>query len=242
MNPDRVLTRYISFTKLISLIEQGLFIPKATLFQDELEGILPYFNDSEGDHVISKNEIRGLMDWIYVSCWHAQPHECHAMWKIYGESSEAVAIQTTERDLLHAYIKSNHGFYTYFDDVSYKNPSEKGFKDPRPVTVINPTQDTTYDGKATYAALFSYMKHIGYEYEKEVRLVAIDSNATSTQNNTQDGFSLPAEETQKIIKQILVHPCAPAWFESLVDELVNTKYKMNIKILRSSLQESSPQS
>ena len=61
--PKRLLTRYITFTKLISVLEHGLFIPKATLFEDELEGILYYFNEKSNiNHVISRESIRMCMD------------------------------------------------------------------------------------------------------------------------------------------------------------------------------------
>lgn len=59
MKSDKMLTRYISFTKLISTIEQGLFIPKATLFEDEFEGVLDCFDEQDDTaHVISRREIR----------------------------------------------------------------------------------------------------------------------------------------------------------------------------------------
>ena len=106
MNLHRTLTRYTSFTWLVSTIEHGLFLPKATLFKDELEGVLPYFREVDARHVISRDEIRACMDWIYVSCWHSEPHECHAMWQIYGPSKEAIAIQTTELELRIAYNES----------------------------------------------------------------------------------------------------------------------------------------
>lgn len=238
MNPNKTLTRYSSFTKLVSTIEQGLFIPKATLFQDDLEGVLPYFREENNkNNVISREEIRACMDWVYISCWHSEQHECHAMWQVYGISNEAVAIQTTESALLGAYLESKIGMHTYFDEVKYKNPDKDGFRTPESIRVFNNIETTSYDGRATHAALFSFMKHIGFGYEKETRLVAIDPNASCIEKNASEGFSLPAIITRNMIKRVLIHHSAPNWFELMVKELITTKYEMDVEVLRSSLAE-----
>lgn len=235
---DRLLTRYISLTKLLSVLEHGLFIPKATLFEDELEGILYYFNEkSNNNHVISKESIRACMDWIYISCWHLEEHECHAMWKIYGSSSESVAIQTTEIDFKCAYYSSKINMHSYFDNVRYRNPTVGNINTPGPVNQWNEINSQTHEATATYAALLSFMKHAGFSFEKEARLIAIDPNANSKTKNARNGICISNIESQKMIKKVLINPYAPKWFEDLVIDIISNRYNLQIPIYRSSLVE-----
>jgi len=235
MSPHLTITRYTGFTGFLSTIENGLFLPKATLFKDELEGILPYFQDTDENHVISREDIRSCMEWIYISCWHTEPHECHAMWQIYGATTEAVAIQTTEIELRLAYIRSKLGMHTYLDTVKYKDPESEDVKKPNPVTVFTNKAPACSDSKAIYAALFSFMKHLGYSYERELRLVAIDKDAKCSSKNTSPGIYLSSEATRSMIKRVIIHPFAPSWFEKLVKTIIQKRYKLNIEIIKSTL-------
>jgi Protein of unknown function (DUF2971) len=237
MNPTRVLTRYMPFLKLLSILEHGFFIPKATLFSDELEGVLPYFREINVEHGITREEIKKAMDWVYISCWHSEPHECHAMWQIYGQSSEAIAIQTTEFDLKLEYFESKTNMHAYLDEVEYKKHEDKKFSEPKPVVVLQSNEANSMRLHANFAALFSYLKHSGYWYEREMRLVAIDPNACIEKTNPSDGYRLPVSQTKSMIKNILIHPNSPVWFENLVKDVVKYRYQMSVSVLRSSLSE-----
>ncbi|MFC3912848.1 DUF2971 domain-containing protein [Pseudaeromonas sharmana] len=239
-NPNRTLTRYISLTKLLAFLEHGLFIPKATLFDDELEGVLYYFGEKKPtNHIISRESIRSCMDWIYISCWHLDETESHAMWKIYGASSESVAIQTTEADFKYAYFSLKSNMHTYFDSVRYKNPTQDNIKELDSIFVLNNINTPTYENTATYAALLSFMKHSGFSFENEARLIAIDPNANSTSKNNSNGISISNIESQQMIKKILIHPYAPVWFEKLVIDILCNRYKLDIPVHRSVLVEDS---
>ena len=39
---NQVITRYLNFEKFITLLSLGLFIPRVDMFEDKLEGIIPY--------------------------------------------------------------------------------------------------------------------------------------------------------------------------------------------------------
>lgn len=237
MNPTRALTRYSSFTKFASALAHGLFLPKATLFEDELEGVLLYFNDASTNHVISRGDIRKCLEWIYVSCWHAEPEESHAMWRIYGQSNEAVAMQTTEEGIRLAFLDEASGMHCYFDDVRYKHPEAADFRAPEPVEVLHYNKKPTHDEKATFAALFSYLKHSGYAFEKEVRLVAIDLNATIEKKNPFAGVRLPPDATRGMVRDVILHPKAAPWFEDLVGETLS-RYGVAATVRKSTLAES----
>ena len=38
-------------------------------------------------------------NWTFISCWHVNPHESAAMWKLYGMHQEAVAVVSTFKRL-----------------------------------------------------------------------------------------------------------------------------------------------
>lgn len=214
-----------------------MFVPKATLFQDELEGVLVYFNDASTNHVIPREAIRKCLEWVYVSCWHSEPEESHAMWRIYGESNEAVAIQTTERDIRLAWLDEASGMHSYLDDVRYKLPEAADLRVPEQVEVLHYNKKPTHDERATFAALFSFLKHSGYAFEKELRLVAIDVNATVKKKNPLSGIRLPLTATHELIRQVILHPAAAPWFEKLVVETLS-RYGVKASVRRSTLVES----
>ncbi len=81
------------------------------------------------------------------------------------------------------------------------------------------------------------IKHAGFSFEKEARLIAIDPNANSKSKNTRTGICISNIESQKMIKRILINPYAPKWFEDLVIEIISNRYNLQIPVYRSTLAE-----
>jgi len=217
------------------MLEHGLFIPKATLFDDKLEGVLHYFNTDQHTSVMSRDEIRRCLEWVYVSCWCARSPESHAMWRVYGgRYDEAIAIQTSERQLRIASYGLRH-MYSSLDTVRYEEP------EPRLGSRIGPEIARLWDGQTPgltiYAALFSFVKHVGYEFEQEVRLVSVDPEAQPDRENPKPGVRLNPVETREMIRNIIVGPRAPDWLLELTRDLA-ARYGVNhVVIRRSSLDE-----
>ena len=54
--------------------------------------------------------------WTYVNCWYTSDYESAAMWKLYSQSREAVAIQSTYSRLHHEMPEECYiGEITYID-------------------------------------------------------------------------------------------------------------------------------
>ena len=119
---DAVLTRYIPFVKLVSMLEQGFFIPKTNLFDDGWEGSLHLFN-GEKDQLQTENQLIAAKEWTYVSCWYLDEPESHAMWNSYGQFNDSLAIQTTHQDFKLLCYASNINMLAYFDRVRYQEPN-----------------------------------------------------------------------------------------------------------------------
>ena len=213
---------------------------KASSFQDELEGVLQYMNEGPSkNHVISRETIRQCLDWVYVSCWYAEPVESHAMWQLYGKSTEAVAIETSEQWLRMAYFRAATRMQTYLEDVRYTHPGAADFGKAPPVLVLQKNQDPIFDTRAVFAALFSYLKHTGYSFEKEARLVIVDPKANADVRNPEPGYTLPVDATREIVREVILHPSASSWFENLVVDTVR-RYGVDAKVRRSMLAENAP--
>ncbi len=85
-----------------------------------------------------------------------------------------------------------------------------------------------------YASHSLFLKHKGYEFENEMRLVVIDPEASTVEINPNLGKYLSAESSQKLIQKIFIHPLAPHWFEETVRRL-SSRFGLNAIVERSSL-------
>lgn len=232
---DTILTRYMRFASFASTLAHGLFIPKATLFDDKLEGVLHYFNTDQATAGMTREEIRRCLEWVYVSCWYSRSPESHAMWRLYGgRHDEAIAIQTSATQLRIASSVLNR-MHSSFDAVRYEEP------EPHIGTRIGPGIERLWDGqtpgRTIYASLFAFVKHVGYEFEQEVRLVSVDSDAQPEHENPRHGVRLDPAETREMIRNIIVGPRAPDWLLELTRDLATQYGVEHAVVRRSSLDE-----
>jgi hypothetical protein len=58
-------------------------------------------------------------EWIYVNCWHKSPHECSAMWSLYGADNNSVCVFTTEDKLREQIESKNDQDVIALHDVKY---------------------------------------------------------------------------------------------------------------------------
>lgn len=234
---NHTLTRYLGFSRFVGMLELGLFVPKASLFDDKLEGVLHFASESARPKSVQLAELQALREWSYVSCWYDDHHESHAMWQIYGATHESVAIQTTDKEL----IKANWTFperpLTYFDKVRYVDPADPVAFQPKGATVLV-NREAPSGFTSIFAAHALFMKHKGYEYEQEMRLVVVDPLATANEQNPATGKYLAPEASRSMIQKIFIHPLAPSWFEDLVRSIA-TRFELNAPVARSSLSHSS---
>lgn len=92
--------RYMDLSKFLSLLyDQALWLSRADCLGDPLEGSLP--TPEFAVQQAMKEELEGISDArrsmlksVYASCWHISEHESAAMWKLYAQSSDAIAIKS----------------------------------------------------------------------------------------------------------------------------------------------------
>jgi hypothetical protein len=235
----------MDFSKFIDLLENSsIFFSIVDLFEDTSEGVHNAIGDNdfyditnegqiiridaalnnrqEENSVLFKSylcqNIQAIRNSVGINCWRFSPHESHAMWKVFLNSNEGVAIKTTPGHFIDSIqdLSENQNIYLgkvkYIDYKNDKVPIENMFN-----------------------ALFH--KNIYFEHEKELRILVYEvknvEEPTFDVGNlkmmTPPGVSIQVDY-KKIIKEIVVSPYSPKWFFELVRKLVINKYQLNVPV------------
>jgi len=221
------LWRYMDLTKLLSLLESGsLIFPRADQFDDPYEGAWsragvellrnPATSGGLPAHAVDKllDHTEVLRRQMYISCWCSSEHESAAMWKLYLQSTEGVAIKTDHDTLLAALdlsplrVRTTMVKYVDYDNV--------------PIPFDN---------------LFSPFVHkrLSFAHEAELRAI-IWSLEDVNKALVPDGATMlqVAVVPEQFIKSVHVSPVAPQWFGQLVEQLLR-RYALTVPVVRSSL-------
>jgi hypothetical protein len=221
--------RYMDRTKFEWFMTHGrLFMPSANHLGDPLEGTAPAgtrewwrrqmkgANTPEHRRIIEHNRdflsrmAQGLRSHYYVSCWHMNAHENHAMWSCYAPEAESVAIKTTYaalRKCLPSYVEM--GTVRYIDYASGCLPTMN---------------------------MFEYVTHKDsyYAFEREVRAVAVppfagpdvaDFSKNYFECESRPGFLVyaPVVDLPELVQGVVLHPDAPSDFEKETASLCRRK-------------------
>jgi hypothetical protein len=218
-NPeDTILWRYLDVDKFNWLVsERRLFMPVAEHLGDPFEGTTPqgelkWWRDEatkatseEHRKILQQNRAtlsafaRSFRSHYYVSCWHTNRHENSAMWNLYTQHSQSVAIRTTFtllRDCLPSHVLT--GMARYLDYTTERLPTMN---------------------------MFEYIMHkrIQLEFEQEVRSVAFEltDNLGSSrlrehlfQKEEEPTFRIyaPPIDLNRLVQRIVFHPAATPAF------------------------------
>lgn len=109
------LWRYMDFTKFVSLIEtKKLYFCRSDLFNDQFEGSYTkatlalrevnfkgIIDEDKRDSMLSKISAmsKWVREWTYLNCWHANEYESAALWRLYSQTNESVAVETDYQTL-----------------------------------------------------------------------------------------------------------------------------------------------
>lgn len=222
--------RYMDFTKFVSLIDTNkLFFARSDLLGDPYEGSTSHFNKDSRSSVykdlippeILENtpEILENMSafndqqrqWTFINCWHMNEVESSAMWKVYTQTSEAVAIQSTYQILQNLLPEE-----TYIGVVKYIDYETGWFPESN--------------------SMYPYVhKRKSFSYERELRAVIYDmpSNFSEYLGSPDDGRFVPID-VQNLVQRVYIAPTSPSWFRSLVKNVLS-KYDLSIRVVESAL-------
>ena len=221
---DAVLWRYMDFTKFLSLLStRARYFARADTLGDPFEGSLSRLNQEVRPYVLQRqgmnldkipnaleNITAGLRQaprFSLVNCWHENPYESEAMWKIYAREKDGIAVKTTFKRLSESFICDDNIYIGRVSYVDYEN---------------------TYIGEGD---LFTPVLHKrkSFEHEREVRAIA--GNFSPPGEPIGSYYEVDLET---LIAEIIVAPQAPTWFSDLAISVVN-KYQLQASITTSSL-------
>ena len=185
-------------------------------FEDQYEGTFsePTFEEIKR---LSENNPEFLdfykthREKVVVSSWHINEYESFAMWQIFTQNSEGLAIQSTIGRLQKA-LEVEKNFKQYIGQVNYIDYKKEYI----------PFDDMFFP------FLF---KRKSFQYEREVRIIGDLSNQEIKIN---DGLKIDVNINQ-LIEKIYIHPKSENWYKKLVIELVD-KLGFDFEIEKSDLE------
>lgn len=201
-NPDTIVWKYLDLSKFLDLLlSRKLFMSRSDKFEDQYEGTFsePTFEEIKK---LSENNpefldyYKSKREKVIISSWHINEYESFAMWQIFTQNSEGLAIQSTVKRLQDALIPEKN-YSQYIGEVNYIDYKKEYI----------PFED------AFFPFLF---KRKSFQYEREVRII---SDISSNDITINDGLKIDVDINQ-LIEKIYIHPKSENWYKKLVIELV----------------------
>lgn len=201
-DPDTIVWKYLDLSKFLDLLlSKKLFMSRSDKFEDQYEGTFsePTYEEIKKlavDNPDFLNYYKTHREKVAVSSWHINEYESFAMWQIFTQNSEGLAIQSTIGRLQKA-VKPETNFDQHIGEVNYIDYKKEYI----------PFDDLFFP------FLF---KRKSFQYEREVRIITDTSKSNLKLN---EGLKISVDINQ-LIEKIYIHPKSENWYKKLVIELV----------------------
>ena len=202
-NPDTVIWKYLDLSKFVDLLlYKKLFLSRSDKFEDQYEGT---FSEPTYEEIkkLAKDNPNFLDNYkthrknVVISSWHINEYESFAMWQIFTQKNEGLAIQSTLGKLQKA-LKVDSDFEQYIGEVNYIDYKKEYI----------PSENTFFP------FLF---KRKSFQYEREVRVI---SDVTKFNLEIDNGLKIDVN-LEELIEKIYIHPKSENWYKKLVMDLVS---------------------
>ncbi|WP_296686793.1 hypothetical protein [Flavobacterium sp.] len=216
-DPDTIVWKYLDLSKFLDLLlSRKLFMSRSDKFEDQYEGTFsePTFEEIKKLAINNPeflNYYKTHREKVAISSWHINEYESFAMWQIFTQNSEGLAIQSTIGRLQKA-LEPEKNLKQYIGQVNYIDYKKEYI----------PFDDMFFP------FLF---KRKSFQYEREVRII---SDTSDTKININDGIKINVDISQ-LIDKIYIHPKSENWYKNLVIQLVS-KLGFDIEIEKSDLE------
>ena len=216
-DPNTIIWKYLDLSKFLDLLmSEKLFMSRSDKFEDQYEGTFsePTFEEIKKltiDNPVFLNYYKTHREKVAISSWHINEYESFAMWQIFTQNSEGLAIQSTIGRLQESLVLETN-FKQYIGEVNYIDYKKEHI----------PFDDMFFP------FLF---KRKSFQYEGEVRLITDigDSNI-----KINEGLKINVE-INRLIGKIYIHPKSENWYKNLVIQLVK-QLGFDFKIEKSDLE------
>ncbi len=216
-DPNTIVWKYLDLSKFLDLlISKKLFMSRSDKFEDQYEGTFsePTFEEIKKLSVNNPEFLdfyKSHREKVVVSSWHINEYESFAMWQMFTQNSEGLAIQSTIGRLQKA-LQTEKEFNQYIGEVNYIDYKKEYI----------PFDDMFFP------FLF---KRKSFQYEREVRIL---SDLQDKDIKINDGLKINVDLNQ-LIEKIYIHPKSENWYKKLVIELVS-KLDFDFEIEKSDLE------
>lgn len=202
-NSNTIVWKYLDLSKFLDLLlSQKLFMSRSDKFEDQYEGTFSEPTYEEIKKIAINNPdflhyYKSHREKVAISSWHINEYESFAMWQIFTQNSEGLAIQSTIERLKNA-LNYETQHEQYIGEVNYIDYKKEYI----------PFDDMFFP------FLF---KRKSFQYEREVRII---SDVTQSNIKLNDGLKINVDINQ-LIEKIYIHPKSENWYKNLVIELVS---------------------
>lgn len=245
---DICIWRYMSFLKLVSLLElKALWFSRLGVLEDQFEGTLPKatkakmiknskkwfetFPEPELQKQLLEMTDRNVEDGCcttMVNCWYLGENESSYMWENYGGDKYGIVIRSTVGRLRRS----------LWGDPNVLRIGKVEYVD------LETHDMSTYDGgQAGKRALLKRQK---FKYENELRVITLndvtmdcmnpDGSEMSDQQKKGPGRFDPSRhglyvkvQSDRLIEAVFVAPSSPAWFLDLVKRIL-ARYDLKVPV------------
>ena len=201
-DPDTIVWKYLDLSKFVDLLlYQKLFMSRSDKFEDQYEGTFsePTFEEIKK---LSINNPEFLAYYkthrenIVISSWHLNEYESFAMWQIFTQKNEGLAIQSSLKRIQEA-LQPEQTYKQYIGEVNY----------------IDYKKEYIPFDNAFFPFLF---KRKSFQYEREIRII---TDVTSHNLTIDNGLKIDID-INRLIEKIYIHPKSENWYKNLIIEVV----------------------
>ena len=216
-DPDTIVWKYLDLSKFVDLLlYRKLFMSRSDKFEDQYEGTFsePTFEEIRkisADNPDFLDTYKTHREKVVISSWHLNEYESFAMWQIFTQKNEGLAIQSTLGRLQQA-LEPETLYKQYIGEVNYIDYKKEYI----------PFED------AFFPFLF---KRKSFQYEREVRIISDLSDYNLIIDN---GLKIDVDISQ-LIEKIYIHPKSENWYKNLIIDLVH-RLGFDFKIEKSDLE------
>ena len=216
-DPNTVVWKYLDLSKFLDLLlSRKLFMSRSDKFEDQYEGTFSEPTYGELKKLAADNPdflhfYKTHREQVAISSWHINEYESFAMWQIFTQNNEGLAIQSTIGRLKEA-LKPENQFDQYIGEVNYIDYKKEYI----------PFDDLFFP------FLF---KRKSFQYEREVRII---TDTSTSHLKLNDGLKINVD-VKKLIEKLYIHPKSENWYKKLIFELME-KLDFDISIEISDLE------
>jgi hypothetical protein len=228
---DAVIWHYYTFTEFIAmLVERALFFCRVDKLKDQWEGVYPkgmldWWAENLGESSSFQGKPWDLKDFLiakvipshFINSWYISEHESDAMWRIYSENSEGIAVKSTLGRLKRTFRNTPEeiliGEVKYIDYNQWHPPAE-------------------LEKEGLFSIEPFFWKRLGFQHENELRAVIKRDWVDQKEN----GINLKID-LRELIDSIYLFPDSKDWFFRLVRTLIDKFGYADLELKRSTLGE-----